>query len=141
MITLLDRIARYASTHWRRSLAIAAVLVAALGALAGTVGGQFTDEFSVPGADSQRALDLLEERFPAAAELLAEAAPDLLPFTHFPKEHWRQLWSNNSLERLNKRSAAAPTSSASSPTAPPSSAWWERSWPSNTMSGPSPAGT
>jgi RND superfamily putative drug exporter len=67
MITLLDRIARYASTHWRRSLALAAVLVAALGALAGTVGGQFTDEFSVPGADSQAALDLLEERFPAAA--------------------------------------------------------------------------
>jgi transposase-like protein len=88
-----------------------------------------------------RVVTLLEERFPAAAELLAEAAPDLLPFTHFPKEHWRQLWSNNSLERLNKRSAAAPTSSASSPTAPPSSAWWERSWPSNTMSGPSPAGT
>jgi Transposase, Mutator family len=22
--------------------------------------------------------------------------------TSFPKEHWRQLWSNNSLERLNK---------------------------------------
>jgi len=67
MITLLDRIARYAAGHWRRSLAIAAVLVAALGALAGTVGGQFTDEFSVPGTDSQRALDLLEDRFPAAA--------------------------------------------------------------------------
>ncbi len=44
----------------------------------------------------------LEERFPAAAELLAEAAPDLLAFSGFPKEHWRQLWSNNSLERLNK---------------------------------------
>ena len=27
---------------------------------------------------------------------------DLLAFTSFPKEHWRQLWSNNSLERLNK---------------------------------------
>ena len=27
---------------------------------------------------------------------------DLLAFTGFPKEHWRQLWSNNSLERLNK---------------------------------------
>jgi len=26
----------------------------------------------------------------------------LLAFTSFPKEHWRQLWSNNSLERLNK---------------------------------------
>ena len=37
-----------------------------------------------------------------AAALLEEAGPDLLAFTGFPKEHWRQLWSNNSLERLNK---------------------------------------
>ena len=44
----------------------------------------------------------LEERFPAAAALLDEAGPDLLAFTGFPKEHWRQLWSNNPLERLNK---------------------------------------
>jgi putative transposase len=49
-----------------------------------------------------RVVAQLEERFPAAGELLAEAAPDLLAFTGFPKEHWRQLWSNNSLERLNK---------------------------------------
>ena len=42
------------------------------------------------------------ERFPHAAELLEEAAPDLLPFTAFPKEHWRQIWSNNPQERLNK---------------------------------------
>jgi putative transposase len=44
----------------------------------------------------------LEQRFPEAAALLEEAGPDLLAFTGFPKEHWRQLWSNNSLERLNK---------------------------------------
>ena len=44
----------------------------------------------------------LESRFPEAAALLDEAGPDLLAFTGFPKEHWRQLWSNNSLERLNK---------------------------------------
>ncbi len=44
----------------------------------------------------------LEQRFPEAAALLDEAGPDLLAFTGFPKEHWRQLWSNNSLERLNK---------------------------------------
>ena len=44
----------------------------------------------------------LEGRFPEAAALLDEAGPDLLAFTSFPKEHWRQLWSNNSLERLNK---------------------------------------
>ena len=36
------------------------------------------------------------------AALLDEAGTDLLAFSSFPKEHWRQLWSNNSLERLNK---------------------------------------
>ena len=49
-----------------------------------------------------RIVDQLETRFPKAAALLEEAGPDLLAFTGFPKEHWRQLWSNNSLERLNK---------------------------------------
>jgi transposase-like protein len=49
-----------------------------------------------------RIVDQLERRFPDAAALLDEAAADLLAFTAFPKEHWRQLWSNNSLERLNK---------------------------------------
>src|ERR687893_831238 len=67
MIALLDGIARNAARRWRRSLVIAAVILAALGALAGTVGGQFTDEFSVPGTESQQAQDLLEDRFPAAA--------------------------------------------------------------------------
>ncbi len=50
----------------------------------------------------RRIVDQLATRFPEAAALLEEAAPDLLAFTAFPKEHWRQLWSNNSLERLNK---------------------------------------
>src|SRR3984893_18508373 len=50
----------------------------------------------------RRIVDQLQTRFPEAAALLEEAAADLLAFTSFPKEHWRQLWSNNSLERLNK---------------------------------------
>ena len=49
-----------------------------------------------------RIVEQVQGRFPQAAALLAEAGPDLLAFTAFPKEHWRQLWSNNSLERLNK---------------------------------------
>jgi transposase-like protein len=49
-----------------------------------------------------RVVEQLIERFPAAAELLADAAPDVLAFTAFPKEHWRQIWSNNPQERLNK---------------------------------------
>lgn len=44
----------------------------------------------------------LEGRFADAASLLANAAEDVLAFTTFPREHWRQIWSNNPLERLNK---------------------------------------
>jgi putative transposase len=50
----------------------------------------------------QRALLQLEERFPAAAALLEEAGPDLLAFTAHNPSVWRQIWSNNPIERLNK---------------------------------------
>ncbi len=63
--------------------------------------------FAQPDAETvheqhRRIVDQLAGRFPAAAALLDEATADLLAFSSFPKEHWRQLWSNNSLERLNK---------------------------------------
>ena len=44
----------------------------------------------------------LEKQFPDTAERLDEAAEEILAFTHFPKAIWRQIWSNNPLERLNK---------------------------------------
>lgn len=44
----------------------------------------------------------LEKKFPAAAAMVADAKGDILAFLTFPGEHWRQIWSNNPLERLNR---------------------------------------
>jgi putative transposase len=53
-------------------------------------------------AQFDRVVDALAEKFPAAAEHLDTARSDLLAFTAFPRELWRQIWSNNPQERLNK---------------------------------------
>jgi putative transposase len=63
--------------------------------------------FAQPDTESvwdqhRRVCDQLHGRFSVASELLQDAACDLLAFTTMPKEHWRQLWSNNPLERLNR---------------------------------------
>ena len=49
-----------------------------------------------------RSYEQLQERFSDAAALLAEAGSDVLAFATFPREHWRQIWSNNPQERLNR---------------------------------------
>ena len=44
----------------------------------------------------------LAERFPKAAASMRDAKTDVLAFAAFPNAHWRKIWSNNPLERLNK---------------------------------------
>ena len=53
-------------------------------------------------AQHHRMIGMLDERFPQAAALLEEAGPEILAFTAFPVAHWKQIWSNNPQERLNK---------------------------------------
>ena len=45
---------------------------------------------------------MLQDRFPQAAELLEDASEDVLAHLHFPREHRRRLHSTNPLERLHK---------------------------------------
>jgi putative transposase len=63
--------------------------------------------FDQPDADAVRAqfarvVQAIEAKFPDAADHLDQAGEDLLAFAGFPHELWRQIWSNNPQERLNK---------------------------------------
>jgi transposase-like protein len=62
------------------------------------------DQPDAKAVDAQydRVLETLNEKLPKVAEHLENARTDLTAFMTFPKEIWRQIWSNNPQERLNK---------------------------------------
>jgi putative transposase len=53
-------------------------------------------------AQYARVVEAIAAKYPSAATHLDEVREDLLAFTAFPHEIWRQVWSNNPQERLNK---------------------------------------
>src|SRR5215210_427359 len=53
-------------------------------------------------AQFDRVLDALADKLPKVAEHLEAARADVLAFTAFPQEVWRQIWGNNPSERLNR---------------------------------------
>jgi transposase-like protein len=89
-------------THFMRN-ALARVPKAAQQMVAATIRTVFVQ----PDADAARqqwrkVADGFRSRYPHLAQLLDQAEDEVLAYLAFPREHWRQLWSNNPQERLNK---------------------------------------
>jgi len=89
-------------THFMRNL-LSKVPKTAQGLVATLVRSIFAQPTSKEvWAQHERVAHELEQRFPQAAEMLREAAEEVLAFTTFPESVWRQIWSNNPQERVNR---------------------------------------
>ena len=53
-------------------------------------------------AQYDKLLDQIDDALPEVHDHLDAARADVLAFTAFPKAVWRQIWSNNPNERLNR---------------------------------------
>lgn len=79
MANLLYRLGRFSYQRRRLVAALWALFLVLLGVGALTLGGKTADTFSIPGTESQRALDALKQELPAASGASATVvvqAPD-----------------------------------------------------------------
>jgi RND superfamily putative drug exporter len=61
----LARMAHACAIHPWRTLSVWLAVIVAIAFAAGTFGGKLSNDINIPGSDAQKAVDLLEERFPA----------------------------------------------------------------------------
>jgi transposase-like protein len=88
--------------HFVRNL-LALVPKSAAEMVAATVPTVFAQPDAASAREQWRSVaDRFQKSFPRVAALMDEAETDVLAYLAFPREHWRQSWSNNPLERLNK---------------------------------------
>lgn len=106
---LVEAIASVLGSSWQRCRTHFArnVLTRVPRSAQGVVAAAVRSIFEQADADAVRAqhtriVEQMAERFPPAAQLLEDARDEILAFAAFPRGHWRQIWSNNPLERLNK---------------------------------------
>ena len=67
MSSFLYRLGQAAARHRWRTLGIWIAAVVAIFVVGSALGGKFSDDFKLPNSESQRAYDLLAERYPAAS--------------------------------------------------------------------------
>jgi len=67
MSRLLAVVARSLTRHWIRGLTGLILSFVVVGAVIGSQHGSAATDFAIPGTESQKAMDLLESRFPTAA--------------------------------------------------------------------------
>jgi putative transposase len=88
--------------HFLRN-ALAYVPKAAQGLVATTIRTVFAEPDPARArAQWRHVADGFRARFPRLAACMDEAEDDVLAYLAFPPEHWRQIWSTNPQERLNR---------------------------------------
>jgi putative transposase len=88
--------------HWLRN-AMGLVPKSAQQMVGATIRTVFTQPDAAGTTEQwERVAESFRGRFDRVAELMDDSREDVLAYLSFPHAHWRQVWSTNPLERLNR---------------------------------------